>query len=265
MERKTKVIVLGDSFTFGQGCSDRNYYYDHKLKEFVGDVEPIMKCIPSNHCWPTLLQQEYPNLEVVNLAIPGNCNTAMFRNLIDFITNNAVNEDDIVLLNGTNPDRIEVAVPHQYMPVSWVIGWDHQLQKDSPRDYNLARKMYVKHLYSEHVGFNYSLLTLMGSYGYAMTHSLQFVWNFPLNTHVKWNPSFYPHNEGKNGDPFNERIPAALVPYRINHISEFDFSDSKDYDFNLSCRSIDYHVNDKGHSIYYEKQIKPLIEKFLNT
>lgn len=249
MDRKTKVIIVGDSFTFGHGCSDRMFYYDHELKEFVGDWDPVTKISPSNHCWATLLQKEYPNLEVVNLAEPGNCNTAMFRNLTDFITNNSIAEDDIILLNGTNPDRIEISLPGQEIPKSWVLGWDHQSRWQRSTELNQAKELYVKHLYNDQVGFNYSLLTLLGSYGYAMTYKTKFAWSFPH------------HREPQVKD----RFPSNLLPQRIPHITEFDFSGQEDDEFNLSCRSVDFHVNELGHSIYYEKQIKPLIEKFLNT
>jgi hypothetical protein len=250
MDSKRKVIILGDSFTFGQGCSDRDYYYDHELKQFVGEEEPIMKCIPSNNCWATLLQNEYPNLEVVNLSEPGNSNAAMFRNLTDFIANNGIAEDDIILLNGTNPDRIEVAIPCQEKPKSWVLGWDHHSRLLRSEGYNQAKEMYIKYLYNDQIGFNYLLMTLLGSYGYAMTYKTKFVWSFP---HAIRRP------HAKHCAPSN------LIPYMIQDITRFDFSGKRDDVFNFSCRSTDFHVNDLGHSIFYEKQIKPLIEKFLNT
>ena len=79
-----RVIVLGDSFTFGHGCSDRVYYYDEDLKKFVGDITPMNQCIPSEYCWPALLQKEFPRLKVHNLSQPGHCNQGMFRDLLDF-------------------------------------------------------------------------------------------------------------------------------------------------------------------------------------
>lgn len=249
MDRKRKVIIVGDSFTFGHGCSDRVFYYVHELKEFVGDWDPLKVNTPSQYCWSVLLQKEYPNLEVVNLAEPGNCNTAMFRSLTDFIANNSIAEDDIILLNGTNPDRIEIALPGTEIPQSWVLGWDHQSRWARSTEFNHAKELYIKHLYNDQIGFNYSLLTLLGLYGYAMTYKTKFAWSFPRH----------------RAPQVKDRAPPNLLSHLIPHIAEFDFSGKWDDAFNLSCRSVDFHVNDLGHSIYYEKQIKPLIEKFLNT
>ena len=259
MDRKRKIIILGDSFTFGHGCSDRIYYFDHEAKKFVGDYGPIMRHIPSEYCWPALMQRDCPSLEVVNLAKPGHCNTAMFRDLTDYAAGNDINAGDILLLNGTHPDRIEVAMDGYKKPVSWVIGWDHQAIMENEFDYNKAKKMYIKYLYDEQIGINYTLLTLLGSYGFASANNLKFTWSFPIYDK--------PINTAANqlGREFLQTIPENILPYRISHITSFDFSGKNDYNFNQTCRCIDYHVNDKGHLIYYEKQIKPLIESLLNT
>ena len=69
MSTLNRVIVLGDSFTFGHGCSDRVYYYDEDLKKFIGDIKLVKQCIPSEYCWPSLLQKEFPSLKVYNLIL----------------------------------------------------------------------------------------------------------------------------------------------------------------------------------------------------
>ncbi len=257
MDRKTKVIIVGDSFTFGHGCSDRVFYYDHKLKVFVGDYDPIRDLTPSEHCWAALLQREYPNLEVINLAKPGHCNTAIFKDLSAYVSNNEIIEGDIVLFNGTKHDRIEVSTGDYKHPVSWVMGWDHMAQQKDDSDYNLDKKMYIKYLYHEQIGFNYSLASVMGAYGYASANKLNFVWNIPLLSQ--------PSISGILDTSFLQVIPKSLLDHRIPSITSWDFSGVNDWDFNATCICKDSHTNDKGHLIYYEKQIKPLIEKFLNT
>ena len=257
MDRKTKVIIVGDSFTFGHGCSDRVFYYDHKLKKFVGDYNPKTDLTPSQHCWAALLQREYPDLEVINLAKPGYCNTAIFKDLSIYVSTNEIKEGDIVLFNGTHPDRMEVATEQCEHPVSWVMGWDHQAQQEDEIDYNIAKKMYIQHLYHDQIGVNYSVASLMGAYGYASANKLNFAWNFPI--------LFRPPSPGVLSTDFLTMLPNSLLENRKPHIANYDFSGVNDYEFNLTCNCVDNHTNDKGHLIYYEQQIKPLIEKFLNT
>jgi hypothetical protein len=257
MDRKTKVIIVGDSFTFGHGCSDREFYYDHKLKEFVGGFDP-KKDFASQHCWAALLQREYPNLEVINLAKPGHCNAAIFRDSSTYVSNNDIIEGDILLFNGTHPDRMEVATEQHEHPVSWVMGWEHPAPKaDNRFDYNIAKKMYIKHLYHEQIGINNSVASVMGTYGYASVNKLKFAWNFPVLTRSL--------KSGVLNASFLKVIPESLLEHRKPHIAHCDFSGVNDDEFNMTCRCIDGHINDKGHAIYYEQQIKPLIEKFLNT
>jgi hypothetical protein len=257
MDRKTKVIIVGDSFTFGHGCADRVFYYDHKLKVFVGDYDPFRDLSPSEHCWAALLQREYPNLEVVNLAKPGHCNTAIFKDAATYLINNEIREGDILLYNGTKCDRIEVATGDNGPPVSWVMGWDHMAQQKDVVDYNIAKKLYIKYLYHDEIGLNYALASVMGAYGYASANKLKFSWNLPM--------IHYPSDPGIIDKSFLKRIPKSVLSLETPSIAAWDFSGVHDYDFNVTCVGKDYHTNDKGHVIYYEKQIKPLIEKFLNT
>lgn len=259
MDIKTKVIVVGDSFTFGHGCPDREFYYDHKLKVFTGDWDPFSELRPSDHCWASLLQREYPNLEVINLAVPGHCNTAIFKDVSTYLSNNEIREGDILLFNGTTRDRIEVSTGNDNgNPVSWVIGWDHMAQQKSDADYNLAKKMYIKYLYHEQIVFNYTLASVMGAYGYASANKLNFAWSMPM---VQSNPS----SGIFESFSFLKMIPHSLLDHYILSISGWDFSGVNDWDLNRTFLCKDNHTNDKGHALYYEKQIKPLIEKFLNT
>ena len=259
MDRKTKVIIVGDSFTFGHGCSDREYYYVHELKEFVGNWDPVKDLTPSQYCWATLLQREYSDLEVINLSKPGLCNTAIFKDLSVYVTNNETREGDIILFNGTHPDRMEVATGRgeSERPVSWVMGWDYEAQRTDELDYNIAKKMYIKYLYHEQIGFNHAAASLMGVYGYASANKLKFSWNFPILPRSL--------NRGVLHKKFLRMVPKSLLEDRKLHIANYDFSGVNDYDFNMTCKCIDSHINNKGHLTYYEIEIKPLLEKFLNT
>ena len=142
-----RVIILGDSFTFGHGCSDRIYYYDEDLKEFVGDLTTIKRGIPSEYCWGSLLQKEFTNLTVYNLSQPGHCNQGMFRNLLDFYVHfDFFNSNDLIIFNGTHSDRIEVrTIYHEDQVGSWSIGWEYMAGEQDFKEYILAQKYYTKY------------------------------------------------------------------------------------------------------------------------
>jgi hypothetical protein len=243
-----RVIVLGDSFTFGHGCLDRIYYYDEDLKKFVGDITPIQMCIPSEYCWPALLQKEFPNLTVHNLSQPGNCNQGMFRNLLDFYNNQDCNSHDLIIFNGTFSDRIEVKnmyLDDQVGP--WAIGWEYMANNNNAhKEYASAQKYYAKYLYHEKIGINLTLSSLLGAYSYSILNKHDFLYSIP-----------------DTGQPPIKTNTRSINDHEISQIYAYDFSGNNDYQFNMTCEAKDTHTNEKGHQIYYEKEIKPHIQKLL--
>ena len=63
----TKILVVGDSYTNGQGCSDT-----------TSD-----NILPSNFCWAALLQKKIVGSTVKNLAVPGLDNVTIARSVWD--------------------------------------------------------------------------------------------------------------------------------------------------------------------------------------
>lgn len=260
---KRRVIVLGDSFTFGHGCSDRIHYYDHKTKSWVGDLE-LMHGDPSQYAWPTLLQKHFSELHVVNLARPGRSNQMMFRDLREFYVDNPAQPGDIVIFNGSFMDRIEISshttTNPPYHTMSWCLASDIELNRRSP-DYDLARKLYVTYLYQDDIGVNQTMSALMGAYGYTVEYESEFFWSLPIMPQL---PEI-PLHPGTIGDNIWELLPASMQEKQITFILSCDFSGVNDTEYNeTQCRSIDFHVNDLGHAIYFEKQIMPVIEDLLN-
>lgn len=249
---KKRIIIVGDSFTFGHGCSDRSYYYDEKTDTFIGDVTHFYVPKPSDFCWASLLQQQHPELEIVNLAKPGLCNQAIFRDILEYFEKNPARPDDILMFNGTFSDRLEIALHDKpEVPTSWVIGFDQNSQKHSTVQYNIAKKMYVTHLYNDAIGYNITMSTLLAAYGFALGSNMKFVWSIPVYDDILTKISI------------NKKIPAPLINMNLQSIMTYDFSDKKDFDFNSSCRANDWHVNDKGHSIYFLKEIIPAVQNLL--
>jgi hypothetical protein len=252
---KRRIIIVGDSFTFGHGCSDRSYYYDEKTETFIGDDTHFYVPKPSDFCWASLLQKKHPELEVVNLAKPGLCNQAIFRDITKYFEENPARPDDVLMYHGTFPDRLEIALHDKpEVPTSWVIGFDHNSQKHSTVQYNIAKKMYVSHLYNDAIGFNISMAVLLASYGFASGSDIKFIWSIPGNAGG---------TSGLPTDEVNKIIPSNINKYRVKSIMTYDFSGNENFEFNSSCRASDWHVNDKGHAIYFLKEIIPAIQTLL--
>jgi hypothetical protein len=256
---KRRIIIVGDSFTFGHGCSDRSYYYDEKTETFVGDVTHFYVPKPSDFCWASLLQQQHPEVEIVNLAKPGLCNQAIFRDILDFFKENPARPNDILMYHGTFPDRLEIALHDKpEVATSWVLGFDHNSQKHSTVQYNIAKKMYVTHLYNDSIGFNISMSTVLAAYGFAIGSGMKFMWSIPM-----YNEEEQGRLQGFNPQVIDKLIPQDINYCRINSIMTYDFSEQENFEFNSRCRASDWHVNDKGHSIYFTKEIIPAIQTLL--
>jgi len=242
-----RVIVLGDSYTFGHGCLDRIYYYDEDLKEFVGDRTPMEQCIPSEYCWSALLQKEFPDIKVHNLSQPGHCNQGMFRDLLDFYIKNDFKLNDLIIFNGTFSDRVEVRTMYHLDKVGpWAIGWEYMTGGQDFKEYISAQKAYTKYLYHEKIGFNLTSSSLLGAHSYSTLNGHDFLYSLPHSN----NPSLEPNIRCVN-------------KYEIPCLFGYDFSGKNDYPFNVTCQAKDTHTNEKGHQIYYEKEIKPRIQQML--
>jgi len=246
-----RIVIIGDSFTFGHGCDDKNYYWDPKTRKFVGEIDTTFENEPSKDCWASLLQQSLSNITVHNLARPGQSIMGMFRDLAIFNHENRLNSQDIVICGGTFPDRIEVAHhTNNLHPSSWCIG-THSYDKPSvePKEYHDIKTNYIKYLYNSSIGINQYVAGLLGIYAVAQTAGADFYWSRPPKLEES---------------PYEEVIESLLQNISdrfIPHVYRYDFSGVADYHFNLNCYQPDQHVNSKGHKLYYEKAIAPLMRK----
>jgi len=92
-----RIVVFGDSNTFGQGLSDN-------IKKLENHIDYNF---PSNLAWPALLGKQF-NVPVKNLAIPGCSNATIFRLVCNY------------LLNIESPDTVTEA--HERMNASYCDG-----------------------------------------------------------------------------------------------------------------------------------------------
>jgi hypothetical protein len=250
-----RIILLGDSYTFGHGCSDRIHYYDFNKKEFVGTMKPEFEKIPSEHCWGSLLQKQFSNIEVINIASPGNSYVGMFRNLVNAQDKFKLNSNDLIMMNGTFPDRIEIDACHQPgTPVSWSISMaDFTVGAPSSDRYSQAKRDYVKYLYNDAIGTNQAMASFMGIYGISRLYDTQFLWSRPPPIREAYDLKL-------------ENMLTSMVDKFYPHMYKYDFSGFNSINFNeQNCYQPDQHCNDLGHEIYYTKVILPLITKLLGS
>jgi hypothetical protein len=221
------------------------------------------------------LQQKYTDIEIINLAQPGNSNQGIFSDIAKYLKTGIVTDDDILMFHGTLPDRIQVADDESPDLIkSWVIGSDYIEQLSSSGDYNQAKNMYVKHLYNDEIGINLSMSAMLASYGLATGFNLKFLWSLPVIVTVNYNKKtdipadhmfrFVSRRKFMwGGLPMNRMISPALHQHRIDALINHDFSKNKDVEFNNDCHALDNHVNDTGHALYFENVILPTVSKLL--
>jgi hypothetical protein len=242
-----RIILLGDSYTFGHGCSDKNWYYDDVKKEFVGmKMTADFEKVPSENCWGSLIQKQFTNVQVVNIAKPGQSHMGMFRDFVNLIHDKKLNSTDLVMFNSSFPSRIEIAF---HLNPEHAITWQvpNMLnQRNEPEEYALAKKLYVKYLYNDTISWNQALSAMLGVYGTCKLYGAQYVWSRPA-----WNGQYSEQME---------TVLRGLVDKFYPHIFQYDFSRMMDVRFNQQCYQPDKHCNDQGHRIYYETCILPLLE-----
>lgn len=152
-----KIVVLGDSFTFGQGCSD---------------VPLVFAGIPSSYCWASLIQKQFP-VTVDNRAMPGYSNASILESLHQLLTTDI----DLVIFCASFPARIQINFT-DYVSESVSPIWgsaQNNLQIGN------AVKLYYKYLYSNRIGYTNTITSLLAAYGAAKLVGAEFLWSKPDN------------------------------------------------------------------------------------
>lgn len=241
--KKNKILVLGDSFTYGHGCSDRIYYYDEDLKRYVGNFFEYPNHPPSKYCWASLLQENNPEYVVENISRPGNSNISMFGNLLQYAYSGRCADVCAIIFSATFVDRIEIAsLQNSENTAPWIVNWYPKEVKE-PDDYYKAKELYSKHLYNGQVGLHMTLASLMAAHQYAITRDIDFYWTIP-----------------KNGIPRGiDRTLGIMDALKFPHIHSYDFLHNAEQ--NLKCLAKDTHTNELGHKIYYYREIIPVMKK----
>lgn len=251
-----KILIVGDSFTYGHGCSDRNYWFSLKENRWFGEnFNEFGMAPPSQHCWASLLAQHLPEFEVINLAVPGNNATTMAIETLKKIDKNV----KLVIFSGPPSARIEI-VSHdgtEQNVISWLvtdnsINQERQTRNEtnhSPilEDVLNAKLAYMKYLHSDVVTANLAITAAHASCYAALNVGAHFLWSFP-NTDVLISDSRY---EAELSGIRKYEIPSAngfFNPWTLKGQPYF---------------AEDGHINDLGHRTYFEQILLPRVEATL--
>lgn len=92
-----KIIVFGDSWAAGE-CTD--LVEEGLVPRESNDIHlnPAVNSLTFKTPWPTLLGEKL-NTQVLNYAIPGNCNKGIITQLYDYQLFKKFNKDDIVIVS----------------------------------------------------------------------------------------------------------------------------------------------------------------------
>lgn len=234
-----KIIILGDSFTFGQGCADRLWYWDEKLKKFIGNQYKANEG-PSIHAWSNHLQKDYPNYKVINLAMPGTDNTTISQTAQRKIDADTA----LVILNSAPENRIQIKHYNWHMPTSWNLS----AIDDELKAYADAQNMFVKHLYHPSVTKQLTVNAILSIIATCQYHNVKFIFGASEVTDlIKFS------NIMKNMHEHNGILHIAELIYPsfagVKPINEFFAPEG--------------HVNEIGHEFYYNNVIRPRVNGYL--
>ena len=241
---KNKIIIVGDSYTFGHGCVDRIHYYDAIQNKWVGDQD-LNKRGPSEFCWASLARRDFTNFKFFNLSQPGNSNDNMFKALSDVIDNDVA----LIIFAGTFANRILIKDSNSDSIVPWIVGMQWLSTYPQPKEYGNAKESFVKHLYQDSMGDNSAAMACIAAWGLSIANQTKFIWAIPQREPV------LEHNLLSTIQMQNLQFPS---------IARYPFFEKFDLKPNTMYLAADGHVNDYGHNLYYETEIKPLLTRLLS-
>jgi len=263
--RKKNVIVLGDSFIYGHGCSDREYYVDTKGQ--THGQAALLDRGPSSNCWPALLAQELQEqINVVNLSLPGMDNQSLLSSLCNFLDNNDT-PPDLIVFNTCPGGRMLIA---DDAPQSMYRDKTPQLFKRLINLEDLTksqswRKIFKGTKIDSLLHSRDSTVTNFAGKYYHTAADVQSALSVLLSMHsisqsyaakFLWSPTFY-CNIGHNLDIIPAPLQRIINNGKVQHVSEFQRTDIG------SFMAPDGHTNDAGHAAYSVAVMLPRIKSEL--
>ena len=260
--RKKNVIVLGDSFIYGHGCSDREYYVDKNGVAHGNAV--LLDTSPSDHCWSALLARELPEqINVVNLSLPGIDNQSLLSSLCNFLDNND-DAPDLIVFNTCPGGRmliVDDAPTTMYrdkMPqlfrrlinledLTKTVAWrtifagakmDSLLHSHDSTITNFAGKYYHTAL-----DVQSAMSVLLSIQSISQSYSAKFLWAPTAHCNI-----------GNNLDIIPVPLQRTINNSKVQHVSEFQRTNPGDF------MAVDGHTTDAGHAAYLAAVMLPRIK-----
>lgn len=163
------ILVVGDSYANGRGCSDTVH----------GDQTP------SKHCWAALLQKKITCSTLKNLALPGSDNITIARSVWDNIDSTV----STIMFCGTFMSRAQVKNPQDDSKTESILANYHKKNLSEFKEYYAAVGNYYRYLYSDRVGENISVAALMSAYACATQLNAKFYWSLPYGHEMVNHPA----------------------------------------------------------------------------
>lgn len=245
-----KIVISGDSFTFGQGCSDKPTVYDPKTKCWMPEHD-IVK--PSEYCWGSLLQKQYPNSTVYNFAQPGRDNIYISTTIIDNIK-----DADLVIFPATSFNRMQANNPNTGGADAWIVG---NPVTDYYPDYTNAAKMFAKHLYNENYLAEISTMAVLAVYAECLVRQIPFIWScspYGISPIIEKSRTY--QNFARRTSIIEQHKFHPLFGYW--QTVYYEPKDVPSVEDNPWLHN-DGHANDRGHQYYFEHVVLPKVKQYL--
>ena len=241
-----KILVVGDSYTYGSGCDDRPWYIDEKTNSWVPCAPSYPLPGPSEQCWASLLQGSLSNCEVINLSVPGHDNGSILLSVLNYPDLANV---DLIMFAGSCDDRYriksDVTQGSEVKVETWVLA--HTKQGIDPA-YNKALVEYIKYLYHPDVYRDNTIMAILALYGIAKKTNAKVLWNI-----LFWERSF----KDARLDPYREDL--FVSPAEFVRFKKSGTSGHMNPDYMSPCR----HVNARAHREYAYEYLLPVVKNKL--
>lgn len=240
-----KILVLGDSITFGHGCKDRMFYWDDSTKRYIGDADSFQYG-PSDFCWASLLKSS--TCSVTNLSRSGNNNTNIAWQALEAVSTGE--KYDFIFAHFSYDDRIEFAHPdhpdnNELISISPLHTPD--IYKRINSDWDKASESYRNNLFHPGWGVKLTHMAIHAVANIAQLNGARYYWSAP---------------------EFNATHSSSLLGKDIRNlqltsiIEKFDVWDPTTATSrkNSPYVAVDGHPSELAHQEYCNQVIKPLLE-----